>query len=215
MRSLTLRPGRLLRGYSTLLRKRRFMVYGLIMGITLGGLFAFVTEAPFVFITYMGVATEVYGYYYAAVVLAYFFGSFAVMRAARRFGVDGLLFVGLILCTLGGIALLGLDLGARETPLTVTLVTSLYTFGLGLVFATAPVRALDYDDDQQSHGFGAALLGTLELGGAGIGAYVVGLLHDGTSWALGATLASFTVVALGLYLGARPWRRPSLAAPTS
>ena len=197
-------PRRVLTGYLALLRDSAFMAYVLVAGLVIAGLFAMVTAFPFLFIERMGVRTEHYGYYYAAIVLAYFLGSLVVNRVAGRLSSDGLLAIGLGFCAVGGSALLLLVAGALETPVRVTATQCLFAFGLGLVLATAPIRA--FDVSRQGHGYAAALIGAVEMGLGGLGAFLVGVLHDGTAWPIAFVIAGTALLAIGHYLVARPWR---------
>ena len=202
-----LRPARLLRGYLGLLGERRFMGYVLVAAITLGGLFAFITDGPFVYIEDMGVATEHYGVYYAAPVLAYFFGSLAVNRAAGRWPADRLLAAGLAIAAVGGLGCLALVAAAAETPISLTVAVSVLTFAMGFIFATAPIRAFAVCG--AGRGLAAALFGAAEMAGAGLGALAVGLLHDGTAGPLAMVLGGATLLALAVFLLAAPWRAPA------
>ncbi len=199
-----LKPANLLSGYRALLGDGPFMTYALLTGMVLAGLFACVTAFPFLFIESMGVRTDHYGYYYGAIVLAYFLGSMAVNRAAGHWSSDQLLAAGLAFCAAGGLALPLVIAGGFETPAWVTASQCLFTFGLGLVLATAPVRA--FDVCRAGHGYAAALLGALEMGGGGIGAFLVGLLHDGSARPIAIVLGGASLLAVVLYLAARPWR---------
>ncbi len=198
------RPARILEGYLALLGDRTFMAYALVSGLVIAALFAMVTAFPFLFIERMGVRTEDYGYYYAAIVLAYFFGSLLVNRVAGRLSSDRLLAIGLGLCAAGGLALLLLVAAALETPTWVTATQCLFAFGLGLVLATAPIRA--FDVSRLGHGYSSAVIGAVEMGCGGLGAFLVGVLHDGTAWPVAFVIAGATFIAIGLYLAVRPWR---------
>ena len=66
------RPLSLARDYIRLSIQRGFIGYTLPIAFTFGALYAFITAAPFILIERMGVATQHYGLYYAALVLAYF-----------------------------------------------------------------------------------------------------------------------------------------------
>jgi DHA1 family bicyclomycin/chloramphenicol resistance-like MFS transporter len=199
-----LAPWRLLRGYTALLSDGPFMAYVLVSGITVAGLFAIVTALPFLMIERLAVRTDHYGYYYAAIVLAYFFGSLAVNRAAGRLSSDTLLAIGLAICAVGGVALPLLIAGGLETPAWVTASLCVFAFGLGLVFATAPVRA--FVVCRAGHGYTAAFLGAAEMGGGGLGAFLVGVLHDGSAWPIAILVGGASLLAAALYLAARPWR---------
>ena len=201
---------RLVRGYAALLIPGPYLVYALIAAAVLGALFAFITAAPFVLIDRLGVPTEQYGFYQAAIVLAYFFGSLVVNRLAGRFPIERLMGAGLVIVAMGGVSLpLVLLLGA-ESPMAIAAAMSLYAFGLGPVFATAPVRALD--TAPSARGSAAAMLGTMEMGGCAAGALAVGLLHDGTAWPMALVVGGAAVLAAVLFALARPWRAPAIDA---
>ncbi len=184
------RPGRIFGGYYTLLRDGPFMTYTLIMSLVLGGLFAIISEFPFLFIERLGVPTDQYGYCYATIELAFFLGSLAVNRAAGHVNSDKLLAAGWDDAAAGAI--------------TITASQCLFAFALGLIFATAPVRA--FDVCRAGHGHAAAMLGALPMAVSALGTFCVVLLHDGSAWPAATVFAGAMLVAAALYLYVRPWR---------
>ena len=206
------RPRKVLAGYKALLRNGPYMTYAMALGGAMAALFAFITEGPFLFIESLGVATERYGTYYAVVVLAYFFGAMAANRAAGRLHVDVIAVAGLLLCALGSVALIALTALGLVGVLVFTAGLSAFALGLGLVFASAPVRA--FDVCTAGRGLAAALLGAIQIGCAGLGALLVAWLHDGSAWALSLTMALCTVLPLFAYLAIRPWRFVGAAGST-
>ena len=198
------RPRRVLAGYAALLSNGAYMTYALILSGTMAALFAFITEGPFLYIEGLGVATQNYGAYYAAVVLAYFFGAMAANRAAGRLPIDAIAAAGLLLTALGPLVLILLTALNQVGVLSFTVALSAFALGLGLLFASAPVRA--FDVCQAGRGLAAALLGALQIGLAACGALLVAWLHDGTAWALSLTMAVCTLPPLLAYLVIRPWR---------
>ena len=199
------RPFSLARDYIRLSIRRGFIGYALPIAFTFGALYAFITAAPFILIERLGVATQHYGLYYAALVLAYFFASLAANRIVGRFGVESLLRVSLVIGVVSGIATLAVVF-AHETPGTLTAAISIGTFGLGFLFATAPVRALAASATQR--GLSAALLGSLEMGVAALTALTVGFFHNGTAWPLALTFAGCNFIAAATYIMCKPWRVP-------
>jgi len=197
------RPASIARDYYHLLRQRRFIGYALPIALTFGGLYAFITAAPFLLIERMGVATQHYGLYYAALVLAYFFASLAANRIVGRFGVERLIRIALLIDVAGGAAIF-LVVFAYETPAALTAAVGVGTFGLGFLFATAPVRALAASGAQT--GLAAALLGSLEMGIAALAALAVGFFHDGTAWPLALTFGGCNIIAALVYVIWAPWR---------
>ena len=189
---------RLFGDYGGLLRRRRFVGYALVSTFTFGGLFAFITAAPFVFIDRLGVRTDLYGVYYASMVMAYLLGSFAINRGAGRFPVERLLQVGMGVVALGGAGMPVLLLAGGESAVGISAVFALYALGMGVVFAVAPIRALDAAVG--GHGAAAAMLGTLEMTGGSLGALAVGALHDGTAWPLAWVVCGYGLAAPAAYM---------------
>jgi DHA1 family bicyclomycin/chloramphenicol resistance-like MFS transporter len=74
---------------------------------------------------------------------------------------------------------------------------ALFAFGVGPVFATAPVWSLHAA--RGSTGVAAALLSAVEMGGGAIGAFAVGIFDDGTAWPMAITVAASAAVALVAY----------------
>ncbi len=189
-----MRPRRLLTDYGTLFRPRRYLVTALVLGATLGALFAFITAAPFILIDRLGVRTQDFGYYQAVIVVAFFVGSFGANRGVARLGVDRMVRVGLGFALLGGLGFPLVLLAGLETATAITATMSVYAFGLGFTFAAGPVVALAAAPG--GRGVAAAMLGALEMGGAALGALAVTALHDGSSWPPALVVAGFSLIAL-------------------
>ena len=197
------RPGSLLHHYRALVTTRRFLGYAVPSGLVLGGLFAFITAGPFVLIERLGVATEEFGYYQAAIVAGYVAGAMLAHRTVARVGAEGLLRGGLALMAAGGAASVAVAL-IGESPATLTAAVALFAFGLGPFFSAAPARALAEGGPRA--GAAAALIGAIEMLGAAAGSLAVGLFHDGTAGPLAWAVAASAVLAGAVYAVARPWR---------
>lgn len=195
------RVRRLVQGYGALVMARGYIAYAVVSGAIFAGLWAYLTAAPFVYIDRHGVATQSYGLFQAALVAAYVVGSFLANRLVARVPVETILRAGLALCALGAVAMPGAIVLA-EGPASLTAAMSIFAVGLGLVFATAPVRALAASTGR--HGLAAAMLGLMEMGGGALGALAVGLLHDGTAWPMAWVLGACTALALAAYCWLRP-----------
>jgi DHA1 family bicyclomycin/chloramphenicol resistance-like MFS transporter len=122
-------------------------------------------------------------------------------------GSDPLLAIGLALCALGGGSFSLLVAAGQETPLAVTVTQCFFGLGLGLVFATAPVRA--FDVCRAGHGYAAAMLGALPMAGGGLATFCIALLHDDSAWPIALLLTVTTLSAAALYLTVQPWRAGS------
>ena len=189
-----MRPRRLLDDYWALFRTRRYLVTALVLGATLGALFGFITAAPFILIDRLGVRTQDFGYYQAAIVVAFFLGSFGANRGVARLGAERMLRVGLGLALLGGLGLPLVLLAGLETATAITATMSVYGLGLGFTFAAGPVVALAAAPG--GRGVAAAMLGTLEMTGGALGALAVTAFHDGSSWPPALVVAGFSLIAV-------------------
>jgi DHA1 family bicyclomycin/chloramphenicol resistance-like MFS transporter len=189
------------------------MGHALATGFLIGGLFAFVTEGPFLLIDRLGVATESYGLYYAVMIGAYFLSSLAANRLVKRLSLDVLLRAGMTIQAVAGFGLLAIVLAGAITPWTLIVPVSAFVFGLGWIFATAPARA--FAAAPGSGGQAAAMLGFVQMAGGALGAQAVGLLHDGTALPLAVVCAGCAALAIAAYFlsrGARPGeKRPAMS----
>lgn len=192
-----LRPARLLFGYMGLMRKPDYMIYVVVLALSLGGLFAFIAAAPFVLIDRLGVKPQNYGYYQAIVVGAYFVGNLIANRVVERIPSEWLLRSSLALMALGGgllPLLLQMDL---ETPLALAGAMSFFGLGLAFIFVTAPVRALAAAGT--GVGLASALLSAIQMGGAALGAAAINLFYDGTAYPMAVTVAACGILSLVIY----------------
>jgi DHA1 family bicyclomycin/chloramphenicol resistance-like MFS transporter len=203
-RTVSLKPAKLLREYAGLLLERRFMNYVLMLGCCEGLVFAFITAAPFILISIFGIATQHYGYYQGVVVLAFFGGSLTVRQAITRMGPERMLQMGLAIIAAGStMIVLPIFLGVAG-PVWLTAAMAVAAFGMGPVFAVAPMRAMDVTT--RPTGTASAMMSACQMLTGGLASAVIGLLHDGTMFPLAWTVGGLLVVA-GLN-----WGRVLLAA---
>lgn len=191
-----LQPARVLRRYLVLVANRDFLLHSLMCGVALGLILVFVTAAPFVLIERLRVATEHFGYYQAAIVLAFFCGSLLASRLAGRWPNDWLMRLALGCIAIGALSLMAVILMDALTALTLVATYSVMTFGMGPLFAVAPSRALRSIEGQA--GTASAMLSGLEQCFAGTAALAISVFHDGTAmpmmWVTAALAASLLVL---------------------
>lgn len=191
-----LQPARVFGNYRALLTDRRFIAHAGMAGVGVGVIYAFVTGAPFILIDQLGVPTEQFGYYQAAIVVTFFIGSLISTRAVNIMPTEKLLNIGLGMTLFGGGCLIAVIAVGNMTATTFTVAFSVMTLGLGPVFAVAPSKAMLATT--RSTGSAAAMLGATEMVVGGMAAGAVGLLHDGTAWPVGVTIAGLMAVLAGL-----------------
>ncbi len=195
-----LNVSRIARGYGALLANRTFMGFSLALAFGLMGIFAFVTAAPFVMIDRHNIPTQYYGFFQMAIVAAFFIGAMIANQAVGRIDARRICVLGVVLTLVGGAALVG-AVAITETPWSITAGAALFAAGLGPLFAAGPVLAMGAAREIGG-GVSAAMIGSLEMGGAALGALAVGIVPDASAWPLVGTMAGSSVLILLAFLAA-------------
>ena len=186
----------LLSNYYSILANRTFMVYGCLAGVALGLIYAFVTAAPFILISYFGVEIQHFGYYQAVIVIAFFFGSLLSTRLVDIWQSLLILNFGLIIMVIGVMLVVGFVFIGGLTPSTLVFGYLFIAFGIGPVFAVVPSKAMSAVD--RAAGSAASAFGALEIGMSGVIASMVSVFHDDTPNPFGIIVGLTGVVGIGL-----------------
>ncbi len=186
-----------LRGYLALLKDRAFVGYALLTSCALASVFAFVAAGPFILINQFSVATEHYGYYQLLTVLFFMLGSWVSAMIAEKVSTRRLLSFGLLLFTLGAMALVLIICNQELTVTSLIIAVGIMNLGLGPIFAVAPSMAMN--TKSAPSGVAAAMLGCLEMVGPTAAAIAIGVFHDGSAMPYGVTVLVIALVALALY----------------
>jgi DHA1 family bicyclomycin/chloramphenicol resistance-like MFS transporter len=190
-------PKRVLKNYGRLLTNRSFLYYTLMTGTGSGVIMAFVTAGPFILITYFGIATQHYGLYIVMPVLSYIIANMVTRRITGKMKIENILRSGLLMAAAGTIALAAIIFSNHQGPLSLTLAMSITTFGLGPVFAIAPMRALDCSPGPT--GASSAMLNMLPMIMGGLAAVNLSVMHDGSSRPLAVTVLALLLIAVSAY----------------
>jgi len=174
-----LKTSRVVSAYRSLLSNSDFMLHSAMLGLALGLIFIFITGAPFVLISTLGVPVEQFGFYQASNVVAFFLGSLLASRMAGRLPAARMLNFGIGLIFLGSMILSVIITFDWLTPNRLIMSYMIMTFGMGPLFAVAPSRALRSIKGQS--GTASALLSAVEQTTAGAAAVAVSILNDGTA----------------------------------
>lgn len=186
-----LNPLRLARIYGELLRNRIYMGHALAGGFVFGGFFGYFADAPFLFIGELGIAPDVFGLLMIFTVGGYASGSFLSGRLAGRWRRRRIILTGTGISVCGAVLLLvfsgELSVARVIGPMCV------YTLGFGLTLPACFAGALA--PFPRVAGSASAMLGFLQMSGAGAASLLVQPLYDGTAATLG-------IVVLGMSGGA-------------
>jgi MFS transporter, DHA1 family, multidrug resistance protein len=193
-----------LRGYRSLFRDRAYVGLVLVAGLTMAGLFSYVSGSAFVYQGEFGLDEQQFGLLFGA-------GAFWLIAATqanplllRRFLPQQLLVAGTVAGAAGGAALVMLaGTGTGGLP---AVVFSLWVvlFACGLALPNAPALALSRHGE--AAGTAAALLGAVQFGVGAVVSPVVGLLGN-DAVAIGLVVVTALTLAIAvLVVVVRPWQ---------
>jgi MFS transporter, DHA1 family, multidrug resistance protein len=197
-----------LRGYLGLLGQRVYIGFVLCCALAYGGIFCFISGSSFVFVDIIGLAPQLYGVCFGAIVLGYILGTLMGGRLTRRIGVERLVRTGGLISAVGGLALLLSVWTTGASVAGILLPTVIYMVGTGLVLPNAMAGAIG--PFPRMAGTAAALLGFVQMGLAAAGGVAIGHLANGTAIPMAAGIALAGLLQPLIY-----WLLISAASPGS
>ncbi len=173
------RPGRLMRGYASMFRDRRYLGYVATITFAYAGVFAFVSGSAFVFVDMLGVAPDVYGLMFAIAFGGYGAGALTASQITARVGIDGMIMAGGLIAAAATLVLAGFAWAGALDVWTIVAPVTAFSFGTGFVFPNCQAGAImPYP---HMAGTAAALMGSIQMVAAALIGALVGQLHDGTA----------------------------------
>ena len=202
------RTGRAWSGYARVLRTPRTLGYAAVNALTFGGMFAYISASPSVFIGTLGVTPGVFSVLFALAALAMLAGSLCNGWLARqrfaaslpRLGPALLAAAVALVCVLGTVV--------PHVPVLVGVLAA-YTFAAGIVMPNAIAAGIA--PLPEAAGAAAAFIGFSQMLVGALSATIVGLVLPGTVVGMAGVLSMFGLAALGVvvwmergWLGSRP-----------
>jgi DHA1 family bicyclomycin/chloramphenicol resistance-like MFS transporter len=206
------RPGRLAANYATLLGHRAYLGFVLVAAFTYSGIFSFISGSSFLFIEVVGLAPNVYGLCFAAVVVGYMIGSFAAGRISTRLGVERMIRLGTGISAAGGLAMVGCAAAGWLGVVPVVGPFAVFMIGAGLTLPNAMAGAVGPFPTMA--GLASAFAGFVQMGlaagvGIAVGAGTEAAFAAGWQATAGLPMAiSVVLVALGMVAADRLLVRP-------
>jgi DHA1 family bicyclomycin/chloramphenicol resistance-like MFS transporter len=169
----------MIRSYGLLLRHKGYLGFALSSGLVYGGLFAYLTGSPFVFITLYGVPPERFGFLFGINVAGLMLGASINRRIVMRIGAHRLLAYALTGAALAGCVLLAVALSGRGGLLALFLPLWCFIASLGFVGTNAMACGLSLFPERA--GTASALAGTLQFSVGALCGALVGVFNDGSA----------------------------------
>jgi DHA1 family bicyclomycin/chloramphenicol resistance-like MFS transporter len=193
-----------LRSYGSLLHDRVYVGLVLVAGLTMAGLFAYVSGSSFVYQDEFGLDEQQFGLLFGAGAVFLIAATQLNPVLLRRFPTAWILVAGTIAGALAGAALLVLALTGTGGLFGVAVPLWAVLFAVGLALPNAPALALSRHGEKA--GTAAALLGAVQFVVGAAVSPLVGLLGN-DAVAMGAVIVGSLVLAIVvLVVVVRPWQ---------
>ncbi len=193
-----LRPSRLLQAYGELLASPRFVLSALVLGGTVGALYAQSTMLPFILINEVGLSPTAFGMGMLMQSGAYFLGSLALRFMAARIGDRRSAFIGICLSASGGgLIFLSVHLIAPSF-LSIMGPVAVATFGLALI--TPYIITAGMAPFPHIAGSASAMMGFIQMS-AGFCAGVAASLLGSPLTAFGTIIPLMEFTGVASYIG--------------
>jgi len=198
--------GQAFRAYAHIAAEPAALGYMLCMGLTFGGMFAFITESPFVYIKHFGISPHAYAWLFALNIAGVIVITSFNARLVGRLGPARMLFLGAGLALFAAILLLVIGMGGLADLPALVFGVLLFVSVTGLVGANCVASLLALFPNQAGAAAGLAVAGQFAMGTAC--SALVGRLSDGTPWAMCVVIG---IAGVGCFLALQLARRASLS----
>ena len=168
----------LIEGYATLLTSGRFLGPALCAGCMFGGMFAYISGTPFIYIEYFHVPAERYGLLFGLNVLGMLGMATINSRIVLKAGTGRLLRLGISVAAVASLALVATAASGLGGLVGIVIPLFFYISMVGIIGSNATAASLA--DVPHLAGTAAALIGTMQFGLGAIAGAAVGTLADGT-----------------------------------
>ncbi len=191
-------PNVLARSFAEIIRDRTFVAFLLCGMGNYGALFAVLAGLAPVMVGFMGETPTVFGFQFAAIMLAHFIAALFAGKLLRMMGIKKILLLSGSLCTIGGVSLFGFaifDIATRESILIPTGI-----FMIGFAFFMSPMTAGALSNFPNMAGRAASLLGFIQQGFAAVVTFTLGVFENGTQMPMVLALSACSVLGFIAYL---------------
>ena len=193
------------KGFGTLLRHRGYRIYVVLVALTYGGLFAFISGSSFVLQDVYGLSEIAYGFSFGLTVIGFISGTMLAQRLVGRRGLDGTIAHGVACLALGGSLMLILVAAGMPSSLAVTMPMAIYGMGVGLTMPQATAAAMA--PFPGAAGAASSFLGICQMSFAALIGIGVGHAMGGSALPLPIVIATTGLVALAVFHGSAKARR--------
>lgn len=168
--------------YLAIIRQPKAVALILCMSLAFGGMFAFITASPFVYVVYFGVSPRVFSALFALNILGIILVTFINARWVGRYGPQRMLGVGAVLASGAGLALMLAGYAEWGGLASIVCCMVLYMGVTGLIGANCMASLMTLFPRQA--GASVALGISVQFATGALASLWVSYLADGTAWPL-------------------------------
>lgn len=194
-RRLAIDPLAMVAVYGRILKSRLAWGYILCAAGMFAAMFAYITEIPFVYITYFGVSPTWFGALFGVNIVSQMTFTWANSRFVEKAGIPRMMLIGAIVGMTGGTGVLAASASGAWGLVGMALPLLLVIGPTILLTANTNARLMQLYPDNA--GAATALLYFLLFLISGAASFAVSILHDGTPMALGVVIFASGALALG------------------
>jgi MFS transporter, DHA1 family, multidrug resistance protein len=196
--SVSLRPLSMGRRYLDVLKEPAFVVYGFASAAASAGLFAYISDSPFVFMKLFGLSEQEYGLVFSLSACGVIGGTqmnrlWLRARTSREIAMISVV----AQCVAAVLLMAGVLAGAGS--LVVMVLLFFYLAGIG--FISPNTTALAIEPFAFHAGTASALLGGIQMTAGALASALVSWFHDDTALPMAAALLLSSMVSAGFQLG--------------
>jgi DHA1 family bicyclomycin/chloramphenicol resistance-like MFS transporter len=193
--SVSLRPLNLTRRYLGVFKEPAFVLYGIASAAASAGLFAYISDSPFVFMKLFGLSEQGYGVVFSMSACGVIGGTqvnrlWLRARTSREIAMTSVV----LQCVVAVLLVAGVLVGAG--PVVVIVLLFCYLAGIG--FISPNTTALAIEPFASHAGTASALLGGMQMTAGAIASALVSWFHTGTAVPMTAALLLSSMASLGL-----------------
>ncbi|GGB38258.1 Bcr/CflA family drug resistance efflux transporter [Roseibium aquae] len=192
-----LNPRQLGINYATLLRDRRFLAPSLLVGFSLGNLYALTTVLPFILIYEVGLSPSQFGLTMMLQSGSFICGTIVTGRVLKRTDAIHLLPYGMAGLVAASSAMVGSMVLLSPTLLSVMVPVMMFAFSLAFVLPASFTQAMQ--GFPQIAGAASSVMGFLQFGGGIVGSLIVAALGD-PLLGMATVIAGMPVAGVAAYL---------------
>jgi DHA1 family bicyclomycin/chloramphenicol resistance-like MFS transporter len=199
-KSISLHPFSMMCNYVRLFKEPTFVAYAFASAAASAGLFAYISDSPFVFMNLFGLSEQQFGLVFSMSACGVI-GASQVNRFWLRVRTSKEISLSAVVaqCVVAMLLVAGVLAGAPAMAIIALMVCYLACVG----FISPNTTALAIEPFAAQAGTASALLGTMQMTAGAFASALVSYFHDGTALPMAVLLMVSPLLSLGLQLGYR------------